>query len=82
MKASLLFTAVAILSIAPANAGPNPPDDSVRDPGIKAKLMDPDIRRFAPTNASSYQDCQDKLRATGVGPNYQWAVCSAMGYKR
>jgi hypothetical protein len=75
MKASCFGAglAVAILSIAPAHAAPKSPDDQVRDPAIKANVMDPDIRQWAPANATSYQDCQDELRAqVPRGPGDTW----------
>ena len=92
MKTTSLFVAglaIATLSSAPGNAAPRKhavagkqtASSDVYNPAIRAKVLDPDVRLYAPGAARTYRDCQDKLRAQGVGLNYQWYVCSSMGYK-
>jgi len=89
MRFSPLFVvglAVAILSNAPANAvkkttRPNPPSTEIFHSGAHAKVLDPDIRAFAPATAQTYVECKQGLWAQGANPNYQYAVCSSMGYK-
>ena len=36
---------------------------------------------FAPAKARTYVECKQGLWAQGANPNYQYAVCSSMGYK-
>ncbi len=46
-----------------------------------AKVLDPDVRGWAPASARTYLECVDKLAAQGVGFRYQYYVCTSVGYK-
>jgi hypothetical protein len=89
MRSSSLFLlglAVAILSSASADAATktsrtNTASTEIFHAGAHAKVLDPDIRAFAPPNAKTYVECKQALWAQGANPNYQYAVCSSMGYK-
>src|SRR3569623_1236068 len=83
MKTASLFVAglaIAIVSIAAANAAPKATDPIL--PGWRTKVLDPDVRGSAPANAKTYQECRERLKAQGMGSlNYQWYICSSMGYR-
>ena len=88
MRFSSLFLVglAVILSNAPAGAAkkstrPNAASTEIFYAGAHAKVLDPDIRAFAPPKARTYVECKQALWAQGANPNYQYAVCSSMGYK-
>ena len=85
MKTASFFVAglaIAIVSIAAANAAPKTTDTNLFDQAQRTKVLDPDVRGNAPANAKTYQECREMLRAQGMGSaNYQWYICSSMGYR-
>ena len=88
MNASLLIVAglsVAILSIPAANAASKTRKPQTASTTIfsaaHTKVLDPDIRLYAPAKATTYKECQDQLREQGVGTTYMFWVCGSVGYK-
>ena len=83
MKTASFFVAgvaIASVSIAAANAAPKATDPIL--PGWRTKVLDPDVRGSAPASAKTYQECRERLKAQGMGSlNYQWYVCSSIGYR-
>jgi hypothetical protein len=80
MKAGVVLVAglsVAILSIATASAGPQTSSSYFNE----RHVGDPDLTRYGPAKARTFNECYEALWKQGVGVSYISAVCNSMRYK-